>query len=123
MKTGEPIAARAVLTSSGTMSLHCALAVIPGAIAYRTNALTYLLARLWVKLDYIGIANLLLKEPMYPEYIQGSAKGEALATELRSCAEDQERIAQTGEQQRRLKGLLDQPASGTISKWLARQLT
>ncbi|MBE35947.1 MAG: lipid-A-disaccharide synthase [Opitutaceae bacterium] len=123
MKTGEPIAARAVLTSSGTMSLHCALAGIPGAIAYRTNALTYLLARLWVKLDYIGIANLLLKEPMYPEYIQGRAKGEALATELRSCAEDQERIAQTGEQQRRLKGLLDQPASGTISKWLARQLT
>ena len=60
---------------------------------------------------------------MYPEYIQGRAKGEALATELRSCAEDQERIAQTGEQQRRLKGLLDQPASGTISKWLARQLT
>ncbi len=122
MNTGEPIATRAVLTSSGTMSLHCALAGIPGAIAYRTNALTYLLARIWVKLDFIGIANLLLKEPMYPEYIQGRAKGEALAMELRACTEDQTRITQTGAQQRRLAELLDQPANGTISKWLARQL-
>jgi lipid-A-disaccharide synthase len=123
LKTGEPIAARAVLTSSGTMSLHCALAGIPGAIAYRTNALTYLLARWWVKLDYIGIANLLLKEPMYPEYIQRRAKGENLAAELRACTEDQARIAQTSEQQHRLKALLDQPTNGTVSKWLARQLT
>ena len=123
VKTGVSIAARAVLTSSGTMSLHCALAGIPGAIAYRTNALTYLLARWWVKLDYIGIANLLLKEPMYPEYIQGRAKGEGLAVELRACTEDQTRISQTSEQQRRLKGLLDQPTNGTVSKWLARQLT
>ncbi len=65
------ITASAVLTSSGTMSMHCALAGIPGAIAYRTNPLTYLMARWWVKIEYIGIANLLLKEPMYPEYIQG----------------------------------------------------
>jgi lipid-A-disaccharide synthase len=122
MKTGEPLAARAVLTSSGTMSLHCALAGMPGAIAYRTNALTYLLARLWVKLDYIGIANLLLKEPMYPEYIQGRAKGKDLAAELRLCTEDQTRMARTEDQQRRLKELLDQPAHSTISKRLARQL-
>ena len=122
MKTGEPLAARAVLTSSGTMSLHCALAGIPGAIAYRTNALTYVLARWWVKLDYIGIANLLLKEPMYPEYIQGRAKGDNLAKELRACTEDQRRISQTSEQRQRLSDLLDQPAQGTISKWLARQL-
>ncbi len=122
LKTGEPVDARAVLTSSGTMSLHCALAGIPGAIAYRTNALTYLLARWWVKLDYIGIANLLLKEPMYPEYIQGRAKAKVLGAELLACTVDQSRIIQTKEQQRRLRELLDQPVNGTISKWLARRL-
>ena len=68
-KGGDSFGACAVLTSSGTMSLHCALAGIPGAIAYRTNAITYLLARWWVKIEYIGIANLLLREPMYPEFI------------------------------------------------------
>jgi lipid A disaccharide synthetase len=81
VQTGEPVSASAVLTSSGTMSLHCALAGIPGAIAYRTNPVTYWLARWWVRLEYIGIANLLLKEPMYPEFIQGAATGDALAEE------------------------------------------
>ena len=120
--TGTPIAATAVLTSSGTMSMHCALAAIPGAVAYRTNPLTYLLARWWVKVDYIGIANLLLKEPMYPEYIQGAATPEALAAELKSCVDSPARRTRTADQARRLRALLSQPASGTAGDWLARQL-
>jgi len=119
---GEPVRASAVLTSSGTMSLHCALAGIPGAIAYRTNPLTYLLARWWVKLDYIGIANLLLKEPMYPEFIQGAARPEALAAELRACLRDPERQVRTEAQRQRLAALLNQPALGTVADWLATHL-
>jgi lipid-A-disaccharide synthase len=116
------IGASAVLTSSGTMSLHCALAGIPGAIAYRTNALTYLLARWWVKLDYIGIANLLLKEPMYPEYIQHAATAPALARELRSCITDPSRIARTREQAARLRELLHAPTRGSAGAWVLGNL-
>jgi len=119
---GTPVAASAVLTSSGTMSMHCALAAIPGAIAYRTNPLTYLLARYWVKIDYIGIANLLLKEPMYPEFIQGAATPAALAAELRACIEDPARAARTAAQAARLRQLLSQPAGGTAADWLGRHL-
>jgi lipid-A-disaccharide synthase len=122
VRTGTTVAASAVLTSSGTMSLHCALAGIPGAIAYRTNPLTYLLARWWVKLDYIGIANLLLKEPMYPEFIQGAATPEVLAAQLRACVGDPERRARTVTQQQRLRALLDQPAAGTVADWVSRHL-
>jgi len=116
------IRASAVLTSSGTMSLHCALAGIPGAICYRTNPLTYLLARWWVRLDYIGIANLLLKEPMYPEYIQGAAKPSALAAELRACRSDPSRRESTAAHAARLTSLLNQPINGTVADWLARGL-
>jgi lipid-A-disaccharide synthase len=121
-RAASPIAASAVLTSSGTMSLHCALAGIPGAIAYRTNTLTYLLARWWVKIDYIGIANLLLKEPMYPEFIQGAATASALAAQLRECTGDPERRKTTQARQARLRTLLAQTAHGTAADWLARQL-
>ena len=120
VSTGGVVKARAVLTSSGTMSLHCALAGIPGAIAYSTNLITYLLARWWVKLDYIGIANLLLKKPMYPECIQYAATPEALAAELELCTADQTRLQQTRDDQERLRGLLKQPARVTIADWLAR---
>ena len=116
------LGASAVLTSSGTMSMHCALAAIPGAIAYRTNPLTYVLGRMLVKVDYIGIANLLLKEPMYPEFIQGAATSSALAAELRACRDDPARRARTAAQAERLRALLSQPAGGTAADWRARQL-
>ena len=101
---------------------HCALAGIPGAIAYRTNPLTFLMARWWVKIEYIGIANLLLKEPMYPEFIQNAATPSALAAELHACLEEPVRQARTAAQAGHLRALLSQPASGTAADWLARHL-
>ena len=117
-----PFAASAVLTSSGTMSMHCALAGIPGAIAYRANPLTYVLGRMLVKIDYIGIANLLLNEPMYPEFIQGAATPAALAGELRACLHDVGRRTRTAGQAARLRALLSVPATGTAAGWLAGHL-
>jgi lipid-A-disaccharide synthase len=104
------------------MSLHCALAGIPGAIAYRANPVTYLLGRMVVNVERLGIANLLLGEPMYPEFIQGAATPAALAGELRASVDDPGRRARTLEQATRLRSLLAQPAAGTAAGWLARQL-
>ena len=118
----EPVAASAVLTSSGTMSMHCALAGIPGAIAYRANPFTYLLGRLLVQVEYLGIANLLLGEPMYPEYLQGAATPRSLAAELAACVHDERRIARTNGQAARLRALLSVPVNGTAADWLLRQI-
>lgn len=117
-----PIAASAVLTSSGTMSMHCALAGIPGAIAYRANPLTYVLGRMLVRVPYLGIANLLLREPMYPEFIQHAATPAALAEELRACLYDPARRQRTAEQAARLRTLLGVPVNGSAAEWVARQL-
>ena len=115
-------AASAVLTSSGTMSMHCALAGIPGVVTYRTDPLTYLIGRLLVKVEHIGIANLLLKEAMYPEYIQGAAKAGAFARELKDCLENPARLERTAAQAARLRALLAQPTAGSVVAWMQRHL-
>lgn len=119
---GEPVAAAAVLTSSGTMSMHCALAGIPGAIVYRANPVTYWIARFLVQVPYLGIANLILREPMYPEYLQRAATPAALAEELRNCLHDSGRRERTAEQAQRLRAALAEPAAGTAAAWLERHL-
>lgn len=121
--SGAPVAASAVLTSSGTMSLHCALAGVPGAIAYRANPLTYLMGRLLLRVPYLGIANLLLREPMYPEYLQHAATPEALADELRASLEDPVRIEQTVRQAETLRTILRQPTGTTIAAWVRQHLS
>ncbi len=117
-----PYAASAVLTSSGTMSMHCALAGIPGVVTYKADWLTYCIGRMLVKVEHLGIANLLLKEAMYPEYIQGAAKPGVLARELKDCLENPARLERTQALAKKLRTMLSQPTAGSAVEWMERQL-
>ncbi|MEM8549724.1 MAG: lipid-A-disaccharide synthase [Verrucomicrobiota bacterium] len=110
--------ARAVLTSSGTMSLNCALAAIPGAIVYRANPLTYLIGRRVVKIDRLGIANILLKRDIYPEFLQGAATSSALSQELDTCLMDPARAARTAQLSSELASLLSEQREISPGAWL-----
>ena len=72
--------ARVALMSSGTMSFACALAGIPGVIAYKAHFLTYLLGKILINVPFLGMANLLLPDaPPYKEFIQSDAYGASLS--------------------------------------------
>ena len=79
--------ASVVLTSSGTMSLNCALAGLPGAVVYRAHPFTTWLGRRLVSVEWLGIANLVLGRCLYPEYIQEAADPEVLAGVLKEALE------------------------------------
>jgi lipid-A-disaccharide synthase len=78
----NPVAARLVAVSAGTMSLRCALEAIPGVIVYRTHPMTYWIGRHHVKLSNLGIASIILGYEFYPEFIQGAAEPRAMAEKL-----------------------------------------
>ena len=120
--TTDPIRASAVLTSSGTMSMHCALAGIPGAIVYRAHPFTYWIGRRLIKIPFIGIANLLLNDAMYPEFIQAAATPDALANQLRECIHNPDREQQTTVLAKRLREILHQPTEENAAAWLAREI-
>ncbi len=119
----DEAAGRMVLTSSGTMSLSCALAGIPGAIVYRTNPITYIVGRSVVQVPYLGIANLLLGESAWPEFIQGDAQPAALAKRLTECEAPAAR-EQAAADAAKLRQLLGEPAAteGAAALWLENKM-
>ncbi|MGF1529835.1 MAG: lipid-A-disaccharide synthase [Puniceicoccaceae bacterium] len=121
-KEGE-VRAAAVLTSSGTMSLKCALAGVPGAIVYRTHPLTFSLGKRLVKVRWLGIANILLDRPVYPEYLQGAAKPEMLATELDVCLNDSRRREETRICASELWSMLAAESNLDPAEWLGGHLS
>lgn len=122
-KIEECTPAKAVLTSSGTMSLICALAGIPGAIAYRTHPLTFEIGRRVVKLKHLGIANILLKEEeAYKEYLQDDATPETLANALLAMVFDQSSRAKAFKNATRLMDVLTEKVESTPARWLADNL-
>jgi len=120
---GEDVTgARAVLTSSGTMSLNCALAAIPGAIVYRANPFTYIIGRRVVNIDRLGIANILLERDIYPEFLQGAASPPALSQEIHTCLTDPARREFTAQASAELFSLLSEQREMSPGEWLLERL-
>jgi len=114
-KKQTPIKAQVSLMSSGTMSLNVCLAGIPGAIVYVANPITYVLGRMLVKIDYLGISNLLLKRPAWREFIQGDASPKKIAKYLNECFEKGN--AQSQKDSESLKKMLSAESLKKPSSW------
>jgi lipid-A-disaccharide synthase len=74
--------AHAAITKSGTSTLECALSLTPMVIAYRMNVLTFVIAKLLVDVEHIGLVNLIANERVVPEFVQDDATPQALAKAL-----------------------------------------
>jgi len=120
--SSECLPASAVLMSSGTMSLACALSGIPGSIVYRLNPVSYLLGRLLVKVPYIGIANLLLNRPLHPEFIQDAAKPKQLAKQILNALQDSQAARSAAGAAELRKLLLDTRGPVNVADWLIEGL-
>jgi lipid-A-disaccharide synthase len=83
-------AADLVWTASGTATLEIALLGRPMIIIYRVSWLTYQLARLLVRVDHIGMVNLIAGERLVPELVQNDANPARLVTESRILLDSRE---------------------------------
>ena len=81
-------AADLVWVASGTATLETGLLLKPMVIVYRMSWLTYGLARLLVKVDHIGMVNLIAGERAVPELIQAEFNPERLVEESRAILQN-----------------------------------
>ena len=81
-------AADVVWTASGTATVEIALLGRPMIIVYRLAWLTYLIARWLVRVEHIGMVNLLAGERLMPELIQGDANPQRIVAETRIFLDD-----------------------------------
>lgn len=64
------------IIKSGTSTLEAGYFALPMVVVYKTSPLTYLIGKQLVKLDRIGMVNILLDEMVVPELIQNEANSE-----------------------------------------------
>ena len=68
--------------ASGTATLEAALIGTPMLIVYKLSTLSFMLAKLLVGLEYVGLPNIVAEEPIVPELIQGSVTPAKITEEL-----------------------------------------
>jgi lipid-A-disaccharide synthase len=118
------INARAALMSSGTMSLSCAIAGIPGVIAYRAHPLTYLLGRTLIRIPHLGMANILLADdPPYPEFLQGRANGKALSASMTTILKDSHSGENSAAVAKKIIKILQVTTDRGLEDWIGQEIS
>ena len=72
----------AVISVSGTVTLEIALIGTPMVIIYKLSPLTYLLAKQLVKIEHIGLCNIIAGETVVRELIQHEANPDMISAEI-----------------------------------------
>ncbi len=76
------------ITASGTATMECAFYGCPMIVVYKVNWLTYLIGRLVVQVDWLGMPNVIAGREIVPEFLQHDAKPERIAAVARELLEN-----------------------------------
>jgi len=108
------------MIASGTATLQAAICGTPMVVAYKLSGLSYLMARLLVRIDHISLVNILAGGSLVPEFIQGQARPAEIAQAVRQIlakpemrrrmvaglAEVQQRLGERGASRRAAERIL-----------------
>lgn len=76
------------ITASGTATMECAFFGCPMIVIYKVNWLTYLVGRMVVTVDWLGMPNVIAGREIVPEFIQHHAQPARLAAVARDLLQD-----------------------------------
>lgn len=79
--------------ASGTATLEAACYGLPYCLVYRVAPLTYLLGKILVKIEHIGLVNILAGGRVVEEFVQADAEAMAVSRSLRGFLESPEKRA------------------------------
>lgn len=79
--------ADAAVVASGTATVETALLGCPMVIVYRMAPFSFWIARRLVRVDWIGMPNIILRRGVFPELVQEEASADAIAQRVRELRE------------------------------------
>jgi len=99
------------MVASGTATLETAILGKPMVVIYKTSLLTWMLAKMFIKIPYIGLVNVVAGKKIVPECIQFDATGEKIAEEIKTIFTNETRIGAIKMELERVKIALGEPGS------------
>jgi len=102
---------KTLIVTSGTATLETAFIGTPFIIVYKANALSYAIGKQLVKLDRIGLPNIILNQKIIPEFIQKEANAKKLYQALQSLLVSKEKYEEIKSNLEQLHNLLGEKSA------------
>lgn len=71
------------IATSGTVTLEAALMGLPSVVLYKMSSFTYRIAKLFVKVKFFSLPNILVDKPILPELLQDEVNGANIAAKAK----------------------------------------
>ena len=100
-----------LLVASGTATLQAAVVGTPMILLYKTTLSTYWVARMWIRVKWIGLVNLVAGRTVVPELIQDEATVERLTKEACRLLNDRQAYDEMKNGLRQVRESLGRPGA------------
>jgi lipid-A-disaccharide synthase len=104
-------AARVCIVASGTATIETTLFGVPMIVLYKVAPVSYLLARLLVHVEHIGMVNIVAGKRIVPEFVQGAATASRILPEALALIEDGPRRSEMIEELARVREQIGGPGA------------
>ncbi len=101
----------ACMVASGTATLETAILGKPMVVVYKTSFVTWALAKIFVKIPYIGLVNVVAGKKIVPECIQFDATAKNIGKEIRAIFDDPSKMARMKSDLAKIKPSLGAPGA------------
>ncbi|MDI6797673.1 MAG: lipid-A-disaccharide synthase [Desulfatibacillaceae bacterium] len=112
----------AAIAVSGTVTLEAALAGTPIVIIYRMSSLSYQVGRLLIKVDFVGLPNLIAGRPIVPELLQNDVNPQNIAKHLLPFLENPAKRQAVSDDLKSVRSLLGGPGASRRTAGVAHRL-
>jgi len=110
------------VVASGSATVEAALAATPAIIVYRLSPLSFRVGKMLIRVDHIGMANLLAEDRLFPELLQDDFTPARLAQEMMTLLTQPERLQFLKEGLRRVITRLGGPGASRRAAQVAWEL-
>lgn len=100
-----------VVAASGTVTLEAAISVTPMIIIYKVSPISYWLGKIMIKINNIGLVNLIAGREIVPELVQNKASPENIADKALAILNDSQGLEKLRNELCGIRDLLGGPGA------------
>ena len=108
-----------LIVASGTATLESALFTTPLIIVYKVDPISYLIGKQLVKIDSIGLVNVIAERKIVPEFIQRQFRWKRLLPETEKLLYDKDQRKKVISNLKKIKKKLGEPGASIKSAQIA----
>ena len=110
------------MVASGTATLETALLETPMVIVYKVSAASYAIGRRFIRVDHIGLPNIIAGRTIVPELIQDDANAERIAAEAIELVVSREKTREMKTALGGIRGKLGTPGASRRTAGIACEM-